>query len=243
MRLFTTVGQLLFILAPTLLFARLLNRRWSEVFWWKIPSFRETAFMILGLISLQQLLEVYLFVQDLIPLPEPLQKILGSMRDMYREMLKNVVKAESIPELMVVISIAAVVPSFVEEMLFRGVVQKAMERAFQPLVAVLVTGVIFGAFHLDLFDVVPLIAIGCYLSFLRWRSKSIVLPIVAHFLNNLAAVISVYMGMGYETKLSTTELGISNTIAAVTQTVAFGGLFALSLRAYLRTTELNQTTT
>jgi len=241
MRWFTTAGQLLFILAPTLVFARLMSRRLADVFWWRTPSWREVGFMVIALVSLQQLLEVYVFLQDLLPLPEPIQKALGTMRDMYRTMLKNVVKAENVPELFFVITIAALIPSIVEEMLFRGVVQRTMERMFQPLIAVLVTGMIFGAFHLDIFNLIPLMVIGIFMSYLRWRSKSIVLPMAAHFLNNLAAVIAVFAGMDMETKITTAELGVSDALAAITQTLFFGLLLWLSLRSYNRSTEQLQT--
>ena len=237
MRLITTAGQLAFMFLPTLLFARLLSRRFRDVFPWRIPSVREFAFMLVALISLQQLLEVYLFLQDLIPLPEPLRRILEPAREMFRNMMKIVVKAESVSELFFVIGVAAVIPSFVEELLFRGVIQRTMERMFQPLVAAIITGIIFGVFHLDPFNVVPLIVIGCFLGLLRFRSKSIILPIGAHFLNNLAAVIAVYLGMGYETKLSTTEFGLSETVAAFTQTLGFGSLLFFSFQAYLRSTD------
>ena len=237
MRLITTAGQLAFMFLPTILFARLLSRRLGDVFPWRIPSLREFMFMLVALVSLQQLLEVYLFLQDLIPLPEAVRKILAPARELFRNMIKVVVKAESVPELFFVIGIAAVVPSIVEELLFRGVVQRSMERMFQPIVAALVTGIVFGLFHLDPFNVVPLIAIGCFLGFLRLRSRSILLPISAHFLNNLAAVIAVYLGMGYETKLSTTEFGFSETVAAFTQALGFGALLFISFRAYLRSTE------
>ena len=236
-RAITSTGQLFFILVPTLVFARLLSNRFVDVFWWRMPSAREIGFMLIGLISLQQLLEVYMFLQDLIPVPEVMRKLFDPMREMYRSMLKTVVKAESGSELVLVILVAAVVPAFVEEMMFRGVVQRTFERVFKPIVAVFVTGIIFGLFHLDPFNAVPLICIGCYMGFLRLRSKSLALPITAHLLNNLVAVVAVHLGMGFETKLTTTEFGISEVLAAVTQAVAFGGLFFLSFRAYVRATD------
>ncbi|MBI3004623.1 MAG: CPBP family intramembrane metalloprotease [Ignavibacteriales bacterium] len=237
MRLMTTSGQIAFMLLPTLVFARLLSARLGQVFPLRLPSVKEFVFVFVALVSLQQLLEVYMFVQDLIPLPEFLSKVLEPAREMFRNMMKVVVKAESIPELFFVIVIAAVVPSVVEELLFRGVVQKAMERMFQPLLAALLTGVVFGVFHLDPFNAIPLIVIGCFLGVLRHRSQSVILPVSAHFLNNMAAVVAIYLGMGFETKLSTTEFGFSETVAVFTQLVGFGSLLFFSLRAYLRITQ------
>lgn len=243
MRLITTAGQLAFMFVPTLVFARLLSGRFRNVFPLRVPSLRESAFMFVALISLQQLLEVYMFLQDLIPLPEFLRQIMQPAREMFRNMMKIVVKAETVPELLFVIVIAAVVPSVVEELLFRGVVQKTMERMFQPLLAALLTGIVFGVFHLDPFNVVPLVVIGCFLGVLRLRSKSIILPITAHFVNNLAAVVAVYLGMGFETKLSTTEFGFSETVAVFTQLIGFGALLFISLRAYLHSTKSVQDST
>ncbi len=64
-----------------------------------------------------------------------------------------------------------------------------------PIVSAVLAGTIFGLFHLNPFDIVALAGLGIFLGLLRYRSQSLLLPILAHFLNNAMAVFAAYVGM------------------------------------------------
>ncbi len=235
-RLFTMVGQILFIFGPSLLFARLLSVRLTDVFQWRIPTARETIYALLGLVWLQQIFQIYLFFQERIPLPDAVKQLVDPLKQMMEEMFKGLVTAQSIPELAFVLLVVAFVPAIVEELLFRGVIQSTFERLVTPLRAALITGMIFGLFHFNPFAVLPLIGLGCYFGFLRARSHSIVLPMTAHFLNNSLAVIVAYFGMEEEELVSMGVTAHPTTAAVLVQLGFFVMLFVLSLLAYLRAT-------
>ncbi len=235
-RLLTMAGQILFIFGPTVLFARLLSARMPDVFPWRVPSVRETIYALLGLVWLQQIFQIYLFFQERIPLPDVLKNILDPIREMMEEMYKGLVTAESVPELAFVLLVVAFVPAIVEELLFRGVIQRTFERMLSPFRAAIVTGIIFGVFHFNPFALLPLIGLGCYFGVLRMRSNSIILAMTAHFLNNALAVIVVYFGMD-ETKMVTIgDVVQPTTPAVVLQLILFSILFLLALMAYWRAT-------
>jgi membrane protease YdiL (CAAX protease family) len=85
--------------------------------------------------------------------------------------------------------VAVIVAPFCEEVFFRGYVFPPVARAMPMWAAILVTAVFFGAVHVDLGSLVPLVAIGIVLAVLRWRSTSIWPGMLFHALNNgLAAV-------------------------------------------------------
>jgi membrane protease YdiL (CAAX protease family) len=235
-RLLTMAGQILFIFVPTLLFARLLAGRMAEVFPWRMPSVRETIYALLGLVWLQQIFQIYLFFQERIPLPEVVKKILDPIRQMMEELFKGLVTAESVPELAFVLLVVAFVPAIVEELLFRGVIQRTFERIVTPLWAAIITGLIFGLFHFNPFALLPLVGLGCYFGFLRMRSHSIVLAMTAHFLNNALAVIVVYFGMEEEKMVTIGDVVQPTTATVLLQLILFSMLFVLSLMAYIRAT-------
>ena len=236
-RLFTMLGQIFFILGPSMLFARLLSVRASDVFPWRIPKIGETVYALLGLLWLQQIFQIYLFFQERIPIPRALKDLIDPIKQMMEEMFKSLVAAQSIPELAFVVLVVAIVPAIVEELLFRGVIQSTFERATTPLRAAMVTGVIFGLFHFNPFAAVPLIGLGCYFGFLRMRSNSIVLAMTAHLLNNGLAVIVSYFGMEDEQLVTMGDVLQPTTAAVLIQLVLFLMLFSLSLLAYLRVTQ------
>lgn len=75
-------------------------------------------------------------------------------------------------------------PALFEEMFFRGYVQRRAERGLGVVGGIILTGVIFGVFHLRLTQVLPLILLGCYLAYVTWRTGSLWIAVVLHFLNN-----------------------------------------------------------
>jgi hypothetical protein len=235
-RILTMAGQLLFILVPTVILARLLTRRSHEVFPWRIPSLPETIFALVGLLCLQQLFQIYLFFQDMIPLPHVLEESVTQFRQMLEQMFKTLVTAESIPELILVVAVVAFVPGIVEELFFRGLIQGSLAKRVTPVGAALIAGVVFGLYHFNPFAVVPLMGLGCYFGLLRLRSNSIVVAMTAHFVNNALAVLAVYFSMSEDLILGAKEGGDPEIGTVLMQLVIYGLLFVASFVAYLRTT-------
>jgi len=237
LRLLTVAGQIFCILIPTIILARLFSRRPSaEVFSWRIPSLAETVYALLGLVVLQQIFQIYLFFQDLIPVPDFLERILDPFKEKLEEMFRELVRANDLPELSFVLLVVAVVPAVVEELLFRGLIQKSLEKAVPAIQAALLSGIIFGMYHFNPFAVVPLVGLGCYFGFLRYRSASIVIAMTAHFLNNALAALAVYFQMEHETILGAQPDIEPNIVSILVQLLLYLTLFFLTFYGYLRAT-------
>ncbi len=80
--------------------------------------------------------------------------------------------------------LVALTPALFEELFFRGFLQRRAERATGVVGSILLTGILFGLFHLRLTQVLPLMVLGCYFAYLAWNTGSLLIPIVLHFLNN-----------------------------------------------------------
>jgi membrane protease YdiL (CAAX protease family) len=231
----TVLGQILFILLPTLVLAKLFANRLHEVFRFRVPGLRESAFALIALFSLQRVFEAYMFFQERVPVPELLREFTEPFKRAMEELTRIIVHAGSPMELIAVIFVIAVVPSVVEELLFRGLIQKVFERLMSPVVAAILSGTIFGLFHINPFEVVPLIGIGVFLGMLRYRSQSLWLPITIHFINNFIAVLATYYGLNDE-NLLVKQQSTANDGTMLFIFVAFTALFLVSFVAYLRVT-------
>ena len=89
--------------------------------------------------------------------------------------------------LYLVVPAMALVPGVAEELLFRGMFQSSIRfRWF----GVVMTGVLFAAYHTDPHHVAAVLPLGIYLSWLRMRTGSTLVPITAHIANNATAVIA-----------------------------------------------------
>lgn len=235
-RIFTMAGQILFILVPTMFFARLLDHRFAGVFPWRMPRVGETVFAVLSLLFLQEVMQIYMFFQDRIPLPQALKDIVEPAKQLVEEMFRTLVSAHSAPELLFVVLVVGITPAIVEELLFRGLVQSSFERRMAPMRAAILTGVIFGLFHFNPFALVPLVALGCFFGFLRMRSKSMVIAMTVHFLNNGLAVVVSFFQMDDKMVIGATNGVDSNPAAIVAQLFLFSMLFVVAFTSYLRAT-------
>lgn len=235
MRWLTIIGQVCFIFVPTLVFARLLSPRLTSIFTFRIPGLRESTLALIALFSLQRVFEAYLFFQERFPLPKLLQEVIEPVKKMFEELVKVLIHADSPGELLFVIIFVAVVPAIVEEMLFRGLIQRTFEKLMSPIVSSVLAGTIFGLYHTNPFELVPLIGLGVFFGLLRYRSQSLVVPMVAHFLNNLMAVLATYYGLQDENLLAATQVdvGVSTVLF---EFIVFGSLFFITFVAYLRLT-------
>lgn len=235
-RLVTLLSQLLFMLAPTLILSRLVSRDPLEVFPFRIPSARELAVLLLALVSLQRVIETAIFLQRQIPVPDLLRSIFEPLKEMIQSMMSLLLRSESVPEFLFVVLVVAVVPSFVEEFYFRGLVQTLFRRAWSPLAGALISGVLFGLFHLNPFDAVGLVALGVFFGYTRYRSASIIPPILLHFMNNMLAVVAVRMGMSNDEMLMESMGNAADLPAMLMQGAGFGLLLAWSMWLYHRVT-------
>ena len=53
----------------------------------------------------------------------------------------------------------------------------------------------FGLFHIDVYRLLPTALLGVMLSFITWRSGSLLPAIAAHFLNNAVLVLLGHLGL------------------------------------------------
>jgi len=81
----------------------------------------------------------------------------------------------------------ALLPGLAEELLFRGVLQRAIA---QPLLAVLLSGSVFAAFHMDPVHIVGVLPLGLFLAWAAARSCTTV-TICAHVFNNSVALLTI----------------------------------------------------
>lgn len=192
-RVATAIGQCALIFLPTIALARLATSKPAQYLRIGVP--RPMVFVppIVGMFCLQQMLQVYLVFQEKIPLPQRFLPVIKQMKELLEQAYRILVSSNSIPELLFVVVVVAFIPAIVEELMFRGLIQRCFEKGLSPLNGVVLTGIIFGAYHLNPFAFLPLAALGVYLGFLALRANSIWVSAAAHFFNNATASLAVYL--------------------------------------------------
>ena len=80
-----------------------------------------------------------------------------------------------------------------EEAIYRGFLYRGWSQALGPLGAIVLTSALFGATHLQYswLGMLDVAVSGLFLGWLRWRSGSIIPPILAHATMNVVALIAL----------------------------------------------------
>src|SRR6267143_904402 len=215
-RIATALGELLLILAPTLLLVRFATFSPRSLLRLRFPDFRTLIVPLVGIFALQEMLQVYLVFQERIPLPEPLQKISQEFKQLFEEAYKLLASSSSVPELLWVILVIALIPALAEEFLFRGLVQRCFEKGLGPAWA-----------------------IGMYLGFLAYRSNSLWTSIAAHFYNNAFACVATFFHMDEDSLVVGNPEKLSPGVLLAVFWF-FGVVFLLSTYYFLRVTRYSE---
>ncbi len=133
---------------------------------------------------------------ELISFPPSLSKLEVMFRDMEDSALAvtdRFLAGKSWWELLLNLGLIAVLAGFVEEVFFRGALQKLIQRWFiNGHVAVWSAAFIFSLIHLQFYGFFPRLLMGAILGYLYLYSGNIWVPIFAHFANNASVVLNNY---------------------------------------------------
>lgn len=197
LRLMTIGGQILFILLPALIFAKFIYEDVTTVIRFRKTSFTELGLFTFGLFLLNPMLQSFLVVQNFyidqlanyVPFLKSIKEFFDSLSSMLQETYVSLLTAKNFFEVIIVITAVAITPAICEEVMFRGYVQKSFELKFKPFLAAVITSLFFAVFHFNPYGIIALFALSLYFGYSVYKSDSIIVPVILHFLNNFIAII------------------------------------------------------
>ena len=196
-RIILTFSQFAFLLFPVFILNYFRDADIKITFRIKKPVTSIFFLGILGILIVQPFLQVFLYLQNklifAIPFAHGLLQKLKEVSDMFEQTTMKLVTAHSIPEFIFIVFVIAITPAICEEILFRGLVLKNVERFAKSMNAIFLTGFLFAFFHFNPFNLIPLIILGFYLTFVTYYSESIFTSITCHFLNNFISALSIFI--------------------------------------------------
>ncbi|MCM1533224.1 MAG: CPBP family intramembrane metalloprotease [Corallococcus sp.] len=86
------------------------------------------------------------------------------------------------------IILAAVLPAFFEEIVFRGAIAGALEGNKNKLASLAIAGALFSLFHMNPAQTVHQFALGALLALIFYRSGSLWTTVIIHFFNNIFVI-------------------------------------------------------
>ena len=214
-----SVGQVLALAVPTLLLARLHSRQVTEYVRFRSVDLRLVLLALIGVVGLQPVVQWMAQINKELPLPEAMRMLEQTQLELIRSVL------ESGLGVTFNLVMLAVVPGICEELLFRGYAQRQFERSTGVVGGILLSGILFGCYHLRPSQLLPLAVLGIYLAYLTWRTGSLWPAILVHTAHNgIAVVVARYAQQHPSYDLEAMEQAAMPWYAVVGGFAIFGGV-------------------
>jgi len=160
---------------------------------------------------------------ELLPMGETMLELMKDMKDMP----------------VIFFLMAVVAAPVLEEIMFRGIILHGYLKNYKPWTAILVSAFLFGLIHGNLAQGVSAFISGVLFGWIYWKTRSILLVIFLHFINNVLAFFSLlYIPLEYIDK-SSRQLIDNDILYACLYLISVGvciWLLTLMQKKYFQTT-------
>lgn len=161
----------------------------------RIKDVRSWLLTFVGLILLSPIINVVTLMNRAMSLPEfmrPIELWMIGQEAMAERLTNMMIGDGGFGSIIANLIVMALTAAITEEFLFRGALQRILERCCSNIhVVIWLTAFIFSAIHLQFYGFVPRMLLGAYFGYLLYWSKSIWLPVFAHFINNSTAILAM----------------------------------------------------
>jgi len=159
-------------------------------------SFLAVAFIVV-ILPFTNLLTYYNANIVFPPFLEGVETFFHEKEDQMMEIMESFLKPGAAGGLLVNLLVIAIIPAIGEELIFRGVIQKLLNRWFKNAHwAIFLTAFLFSAMHFQFLSFLPRFFLGIILGYLFLWSGSMWVAILVHFINNAVAVVFYFYYYG-----------------------------------------------
>ena len=188
---FSTIGT---FLVPALLFAYSQDGKWFHYnkadrrpYYLLVNVTLVLSIVILPIVAiLNQWNQALTLPESMSGLEEAMKRLEAKSEDILQLLTFNHTYATLAANLLVL----ALLPAVCEEFLFQGTLQVFIsDKSGKPHLAIWLTAFIFSTIHFQFYGFIPRLLLGAYLGYLFYWSRSLWLPILAHFLHNALSIL------------------------------------------------------
>ena len=225
-KLIQILGSVGTFIVPAFLFSYLFDGDFLSYYKFRNPTGMTPMFLVvLMMVSVIPFINYMAEINMKMEIPiRALDQLLRTLESTAEEMMVAFTATNSIGGLLINLLMIGVIAAVGEELIFRGLLQKLMIDMVKNVhLAILITALLFSAFHFQFFSFLPRFVLGVILGYLMYYGKSIWYPILAHFVNNAMGVIYYYFNSRGSADDMLEEIGTSTLIpvAAVVSLALF----------------------
>ncbi len=214
-KLIQIIGSVGTFIVPALLFSFLFDGDMLSLYRLRDPFSWLAVFFTVGMmVSVIPLINYLAEVNMRMDFPiHSIDRLMRSMEADAEKIMRAFTATRSLWGLLVNLLMIGVLAAIGEELIFRGLFQGLLIRMVKnPHIAILITALLFSAFHFQFFSFLPRFVLGIVLGYLMYLGRSIWFPIIAHFVNNAMGVIYYHFNSKGSSDDMLEEIGTSNLL-------------------------------
>ena len=187
----------LFIIPPVIIALFLHGKPSIYLKYKKFPLVKTILLVVAIVILADPLINLLTEINSKLSLPSWMNSVQVWMQEAENQadkITKAFLGTQSFSDLLVNLFMIGILPAFGEELLFRGIIQQLLKKLTKNAhSAIWISAALFSALHMQFFGFVPRMLLGAMFGYMFEWSGTLWLPIIAHFINNAAAVVAYYL--------------------------------------------------
>jgi len=195
LRLVQFISTFLLFFVPAWLYARINHvKPFTHLGFTHKVSFAQAGTVILIMLACLPVVGALSSLTELLPFSKATFEKFKAIEDDYNAQINIIGKMDSFPEFLLSLFMLAILPALFEEVMFRGAVQNLFSRWWKmPILAIVVTSILFSAVHFSYLGFLSRFALGFVLGWMFYRTGNLWLNIIAHAANNAIALTALYI--------------------------------------------------
>jgi len=168
---------------------------------------KQVGFIILIVLAASPAVDMLQQLTQMLPWSKATLAKFKIAEDDYFKQVMVIARMNNFGDYIISMIMVALLPAVFEETLFRGGLQNLFSRWFKmPVLAIVMTSIIFSAIHGSYLGFLSRFALGFVLGWVYYRTGNIWLNIIAHFFNNGLALTSLYFSSSRGTKMDPSKM-------------------------------------
>ena len=195
LRWITFITSFFMFFLPTVLYALICHKKpFAHLGFKKNNNIKSAGVVILIMLAALPLVSALQDLTTLFPWSKAALLKFKLAEDSYNQQVAVIARMDNFTDYIISVVVIAFLPALFEETLFRGGIQNLLSRWFKkPVLAIIVTSIIFSAIHGSYLGFLSRFALGFVLGWIYYRTGNIWLNIIGHFFNNAFAVTAMYL--------------------------------------------------
>jgi membrane protease YdiL (CAAX protease family) len=195
LRWITFIAAFFMFFLPTVLYALICHKKpFVHLGFKNNCNIKSVGVVVLIMLAALPLVSALQDLTSLLPWSKATILKFKEAEDAYNQQVAVIARMDNFADYLISVLVIAFLPAVFEETLFRGGIQNLFSRWFKkPLLAIVVTSIIFSAIHGSYLGFLSRFTLGFVLGWMYCRTGNIWLNIIGHFFNNAFAVTAMYL--------------------------------------------------